>query len=209
MNLLAVSFAAVLVVNGGLSAGKLVALVAAIPVIMAPINLFAQISIQYFQGRESFRSIKELVDSGYVEQWKGTRRQCAIVMQDSMLLSGTILDNLRFGRPHASEAEAIEAARQANAWDFISELPKGLMTKVGERGVSLSGGQRQRIAIDRLVKGRTTITIAHRLSTIRNADCVYVLENGKLVEAGSYAELERTEGSAFAQLLRTVGNRAG
>jgi ABC-type bacteriocin/lantibiotic exporter with double-glycine peptidase domain len=195
VNLLAVSFAAVLVVNDMLSVGKLVALVVAIPVIMSPINLFAQINTQYFQWRESYRSIKELVDSGYFEQWKGThrlsplrgevefrevtfhyhpekppairglnlriragqqaafvgpsgsgkstlinlilglyapthgeicidwhrqvgldmrnlRRQCAIVMQDSMLLSGTILDNLRFGRPHAAEAEAIEADRK-------------------------------------------------------------------------------------------------
>jgi ATP-binding cassette subfamily B protein len=323
VNLLSISFAAFLVVDGVLSFGKLVALVAAMPVIMNPINLFAQISIQYFQGRESYRSIKELVDSGYVEQWKGKqrldplrgkvefrkvtfhynknkpaaikeldlsieagkhaafvgpsgsgkstlvnlilglyapdkgeicidgvsqseldmralRRQCAIVMQDNLLLSGSILDNLRFGRPQATEAEATEAARQANALEFIKELPDGLMTLVGERGVSLSGGQRQRIAIarallrdpqllildeatsaldysseavvqeaiDRLVEGRTTITIAHRLSTIRNADCVYVLKEGVLVQSGAYSELEAAKGSAFAELLSKVSGQS-
>ncbi|WP_369426444.1 ATP-binding cassette domain-containing protein [Pelagicoccus sp. SDUM812002] len=79
------------------------------------------------------------------------RRQCAIVMQDSILLSGTILENIRFGRPEATEEEAIEAARQANAWEFISQLPDSMQTRVGERGASLSGGQRQRIAIARAI----------------------------------------------------------
>jgi len=77
------------------------------------------------------------------------RRHSAIVMQDNILLSGTLLDNIRFGRPEASSREVIEAARQANAMEFIEQLPEGLETKVGERGVSLSGGQRQRIAIAR------------------------------------------------------------
>ena len=79
------------------------------------------------------------------------RQHCAIVMQDSILLSGTILDNIKFGRPDASESEAIEAAKKANAWEFISQLPDGLKTLVGERGASLSGGQRQRIAIARAI----------------------------------------------------------
>lgn len=234
INILAVCFGAYLVIKGSMSVGALIALVGALPVILAPINIFAQFSIQYLLAAESYTSIKELVDSDYVEQWSGQerpdrlqgnvefenvsfsyksegpkvldniqlsiasgenvafvggsgsgkstlvnlllglyapeegrilidgqeqasidmrhlRRQCAIVMQDSILLSGTILDNIRFGRPEANEEEAIEAAKQANAWEFISKLPDGLQTRVGERGASLSGGQRQRIAIARAI----------------------------------------------------------
>ncbi|MBD5781343.1 ABC transporter ATP-binding protein [Pelagicoccus sp. NFK12] len=234
INILAVCFGAYLVIVGKMSIGALIALVGALPTILNPINIFAQFSIQYLLAAESYNSIKELIDSDYVEQWRGQerperlrgaiefqnvsfaykkdgakvldniqlsiapgenvafvggsgsgkstlvnlllglyapleghilidgqeqadidmrhlRRQCAIVMQDSILLSGTILDNIRFGRPEASEEEAIEAARQANAWEFISQLPEGLQTRVGERGASLSGGQRQRIAIARAI----------------------------------------------------------
>ncbi|MBK1875591.1 ABC transporter ATP-binding protein [Pelagicoccus mobilis] len=234
INILAVCFGAYLVIKGNMSLGALIALVGALPVILTPINLFAQFNIQYLLAAESYNSIKELIDSDYVEQWQGEerpekikgqvkfqdvsfsyqedgpptlshinltiskgesvafvgpsgsgkstlvnlllglyaptrgeilidgtaqasidmrhlRQQCAIVMQDSILLSGTILDNIRFGRPEASEADAIEAAKKANAWEFISQLPEGLQTRVGERGASLSGGQRQRVAIARAI----------------------------------------------------------
>ena len=77
------------------------------------------------------------------------RRHSAIVMQDNVLLSGTLLDNIRFARPDASEREVMEAARLSNALEFIEKLPEGMQTRVGERGVSLSGGQRQRVAIAR------------------------------------------------------------
>jgi ABC-type multidrug transport system fused ATPase/permease subunit len=77
------------------------------------------------------------------------RQHCAIVMQDNLLLSGTLLDNIRFGRPSAALDEVQQAAEDANAWQFIEKLPDGIETEVGERGVSLSGGQRQRIAIAR------------------------------------------------------------
>lgn len=153
-------------------------------------------------------------------------------MQDNLLLSGTLLDNIRFGRPTATKGEVKKAAEDANAWQFIEDLPDGIETEVGERGVSLSGGQRQRIAIarallrdpkilifdeatsaldyeserlvqqaiERLSKGRTTITIAHRLSTIRNSDRVIVLEKGEKVSEGSWDELVLQQG-AFRALL--------
>lgn len=80
---------------------------------------------------------------------RGLRRRCAIVMQDNLLLSGTIGENIRFGRPEADDRDVRRAAQEANALEFIDQLEDGLDTHVGERGVSLSGGQRQRIAIAR------------------------------------------------------------
>jgi len=151
----------------------------------------------------------------------------AVVPQDVFLFGGTIRENIAYGKTNASEEEIIEAARQANAWDFISDFPEKLNTIVGERGVQLSGGQRQRVAIaravlkdpkilildeatsaldseserlvqealDKLMKGRTSIVIAHRLATVRKADKIAVIEKGKLVELGSHSELiANTEG---------------
>jgi ATP-binding cassette subfamily C protein CydCD len=160
------------------------------------------------------------------------RRQIAVVAQDTYLFHGTIADNLRFGRPDASQAEMEEAARAANADEFISALPQGYRTMIGERGVRLSGGQRQRIAIarallrdapilildealssvdaeneaaiqqalDRLMKGRTTLVMAHRLSSVIGADRILVLDGGSLVESGSHAELLALDG-AYAALM--------
>lgn len=162
------------------------------------------------------------------------RRNIAIVPQEVLLFGGTIRDNIRYGRPDATEAEIIEAARQANAWEFISAFPDGLDTIVGERGVKLSGGQRQRVAIARailkdpaillldeatssldaesekvvqdaldvLMQGRTSLIIAHRLSTIREADCIYVIEHGRIVEQGSHHELSMIEGGLYNSLAR-------
>jgi len=149
------------------------------------------------------------------------RQQIAVVPQDVFLFGGTIRENIAYGRHDASEDEIIEAARNANAWSFIQESPKGLDSIVGERGVQLSGGQRQRIAIaramlknprvlildeatsaldseserqvqealEKLMKGRTSVVIAHRLSTIRQADQILVLEFGKIIQQGTHAEL--------------------
>jgi len=149
------------------------------------------------------------------------RAQMAIVPQDVFLFGGTIRENIAYGKPGSSETEIIDAATQANAWEFIQSFPERLDTIVGERGVQLSGGQRQRIAIaravlknpkilildeatssldseserlvqealDKLMKGRTSVVIAHRLATIRNADKIIVLENGTIIEQGTHNEL--------------------
>jgi len=149
------------------------------------------------------------------------RAQMAIVPQDVFLFGGTIRENIAYGKTGSTEEEIIDAALQANAWEFIQSFPDKLDTIVGERGVQLSGGQRQRIAIaravlknpkilildeatssldseserlvqealDKLMKGRTSIVIAHRLATIRNADKIIVLENGTIIEQGTHNEL--------------------
>jgi len=149
------------------------------------------------------------------------RAQMAIVPQDVFLFGGTIRENIAYGKTGSTEEEIIDAAIQANAWEFIQTFPEKLDTIVGERGIQLSGGQRQRIAIaravlknpkilildeatssldseserlvqealDKLMKGRTSIVIAHRLATIRNADKIIVLENGTIIEQGTHNEL--------------------
>jgi len=145
----------------------------------------------------------------------------AYVPQEPLLFHRSISENIGYGRPDATQEEIENAARQANALSFISSLPDGFDTLVGERGVKLSGGQRQRVAIARailkdapvlvldeatsaldsesekliqdalqkLMKGRTSIVIAHRLSTIANLDRIIVLENGKIIEDGTHAKL--------------------
>jgi ABC-type multidrug transport system fused ATPase/permease subunit len=224
-----------LAIRGDISYGTLFAFVAGLPIVLGPIQAFVSLSEQFFIGRESFQSIKELIDSTYVEQWQGSRRadrlsgdivfdavnfayptapeqlvlhqinlsikpgehvalvgpsgsgkstlanlllglyaasrgqifidgvpqsewdmrwvrrQLAVVLQDSLLLSGTISDNLRFARADATDDELRQAAQQANAEEFILRLPNGYATAVGERGVTLSGGQRQRLAIARAI----------------------------------------------------------
>jgi subfamily B ATP-binding cassette protein MsbA len=149
------------------------------------------------------------------------RAQIGIVPQETHLFSGTVRENLRYGKLEATDAELEAAARAANADEFIQHLPQGYDTRVGERGVKLSGGQRQRIAIarallkdprlllldeatssldsesealvqealERLLRGRTTVMIAHRLSTVHRADRIAVLEAGRLAELGTHAEL--------------------
>jgi subfamily B ATP-binding cassette protein MsbA len=157
--------------------------------------------------------------TGYNAQ--SVRRQIGIVMQDSILFSGTLAENIRYGRPEASMAEVVAAARAANAHDFITGFRLGYESRVGERGVSLSGGQRQRVAIarvllkdprilildeatsaldsqaerliqeatEKLMHGRTAIVIAHRLSTVINASRILVMDRGRIVDAGTHAEL--------------------
>jgi ATP-binding cassette subfamily B protein/subfamily B ATP-binding cassette protein MsbA len=152
-----------------------------------------------------------------------------IVLQDTFLFAGTIAENIRYGRLEATEAEIIEAAKAVGAHDFISKLPDGYQTDVGENGVNLSVGQRQIVsfaralladprilildeatssvdtttekiiqqALDRLMEGRTSFVIAHRLSTIVNADQIVVLDNGRIVEQGTHAELLTKKGRYY------------
>jgi ABC-type multidrug transport system fused ATPase/permease subunit len=160
------------------------------------------------------------------------RSQMAIVPQDVFLFGGTIRENIAYGKPGSLEDEIIDAARQANAWEFIQTFPDKLDTIVGERGIQLSGGQRQRIAIaravlknpkilildeatssldseserqvqealDKLMKGRTSVVIAHRLATIRNADKIIVLENGTIIEQGTHSELLANKNGLYKTL---------
>lgn len=162
------------------------------------------------------------------------RRNMAIVPQEVLLFGGTIYENILYGKPDATEADIIQAAKQANAWEFITQFPEGLQTLVGERGVKLSGGQRQRIAIARailkdpaillldeatssldaesekvvqealnkLMEGRTSIIIAHRLSTIREVDRIYVIEQGRIVEAGTHEQLAAMPDGAYNALAK-------
>ncbi|HZW04870.1 MAG TPA: ABC transporter ATP-binding protein [Anaerolineaceae bacterium] len=149
------------------------------------------------------------------------RSQIGIVLQETTLFSGTVRENIAYGKPDASEEEVIAAAKAAQAHDFVSELTDGYDTVIGERGTGLSGGQRQRIAIARalildphilimddstsavdaeteykiqqalenLRQNRTTFVIAQRISTVRSADLILLIDNGRLVEQGTHAEL--------------------
>lgn len=157
---------------------------------------------------------------------KTLRELIGVVSQDVYLFNMTIRDNIRLGRPDATDAEVEAAAKQALAHEFLLELPNGYDTNVGERGVQLSGGQRQRIAIaralikkspillmdeavsnldaenekavekaiDELQKDCTSLVIAHRLSTIKSADRIVVLDQGKVAEIGTHAELIARDG---------------
>lgn len=161
------------------------------------------------------------------------RANIALVTQEPFLFDETIADNIGYGRRNAARAEIIDAARAAAADGFITELPHGYDTRIGEGGLKLSGGQRQRVAIARamlrdapillldeatsaldteserqvqealarLTRGRTTIVIAHRLSTVLDADRIYVLERGCLVESGTHQELV-ARGELYARLYR-------
>lgn len=164
---------------------------------------------------------------------KDLRRAIGLVSQDVFLFHGTVGENIAYGTFEATQSEVMAAAEIAEAHEFISRLPQGYDTIVGERGQKLSGGQQQRIAIarailknppilvldeatsavdneteaaiqrslEKITKNRTTIAIAHRLSTVRNADCIYVMEHGKLVEQGRHEQLLEQEG-IYASLWR-------
>ncbi|MFZ9682612.1 MAG: ABC transporter ATP-binding protein, partial [Cephaloticoccus sp.] len=235
LSLIVIAGGAVMAIHGQISTGTLFAFMAGLGYILGPVHMLIGMSEPYFAAQEGYTSIKELIDSRYVEAWHGQRteerirgdivyenvsfhyptapektviqqlnlsikpgehvafvgpsgsgkstlanlllglyaptegrilidgvpqsewhmrwmrRQMAVVMQDSILLSGSVMDNIRFARPGATEEEVRHAARLANAEEFILKMPEGYNTAVGERGVALSGGQRQRIAIARSI----------------------------------------------------------
>lgn len=157
------------------------------------------------------------------------RRSLGMVLQDTHLFTGTVLENIRFGRLDATDEECIAAAKLANAHSFIRHLPEGYHTLLTGDGASLSQGQRQLLAIaraavadppvlildeatssidtrteilvqkgmDGLMQGRTSFVIAHRLSTVRNADCIIVLEGGRVVERGNHDDLISQKGRYY------------
>ena len=160
------------------------------------------------------------------------RSRIGVVFQDASLFSGTLRENIAYGRPGASDEEVADAARRANADGFVRRFPGGYEQVIGERGLKLSGGQRQRIAVarailkdapvlvldeatsaldtkaerqvqkglDELMEGRTSLIIAHRLSTIASVDRIITLEDGRIDEIGTPAELAAS-GGIYAQLL--------
>lgn len=157
------------------------------------------------------------------------RHQISIVLQDTFIFSGTIMDNIRFGRPSATDEEVRAAAEAIGADKFIMNLPKGFDTEVEERGSILSVGERQllsfaralladpriiildeatasidtetevqiQLALKKLLKGRTSVIIAHRLSTIRDADKIFVLEQGEVIEEGNHQQLMNHKGEYY------------
>lgn len=161
------------------------------------------------------------------------RSNIGIVTQQTILFDDTVRNNIAYGRPDLPMEQVIAASKAANAHGFVSALPNGYETIIGENGVKLSGGQRQRLAIARailknppillldeatsnldsdsekavqkalevLMKGRTTLVVAHRLSTVRNADRIYVMKKGTVLEQGNHDEL-LAAGGEFSRLYK-------
>jgi ATP-binding cassette, subfamily B, bacterial len=181
------------------------------------------------------QSGRVLVDGHDIRHVTGAslHHQMGLVLQVNYLFSGTVMDNIRYARPDATEAGVKEAARAIGSHDLIEALNKGYNTEVGERGANMSLGQRQLIcftrafladprifmldeatsavdtgtelliqrSLERLLQGRTTFIVAHRLSTIMKADCILVIDQGRIVERGTHRELLAT-GGKYSQLYR-------
>ncbi|KAG6538099.1 ABC transporter B family member 19-like [Zingiber officinale] len=179
---------------------------------------------------------KVLIDGKDIKRLnlKQLRLRIGLVQQEPVLFAASIMENIAYGRDGATEEEVVAAARAANVHGFVSALPEGYRTAVGERGVQLSGGQKQRIAIaravlkdpavllldeatsaldaesecvlqealERLMKGRTTVLVAHRLSTIRAVDSIGVVQDGRILEQGSHTELLTRADGAYSRLLQ-------
>ncbi len=169
------------------------------------------------------------------------RRSLGIVLQDTHLFTGTVMDNIRYGNLEASDEECIAAATLANADGFIRRLPDGYNTMLTGDGANLSQGQRQLLAIaraavadppvlildeatssidtrteklvqdgmDALMTGRTTFVIAHRLSTVRNADCIMVMEQGRIIERGTHDQLIEKKGRYYQLYTGNLAEEAG
>ncbi len=242
LTLVALAGGAIFAIQGTMTMGTMFAFMAGLPIVLMPVQMLSTLIEQFYMAQEGYRSVKELLDSDYVEDWngrkhpepftgqiqldrvefaypgtsrqvidqlsleipagshvalvgpsgsgkstiaqlilglykpdKGTiridglsqqeldmrwlRRQCAVVLQDIVLFSGTIADNIRFARPDATDEEVQQAARMANAESFINVMPEGYNTIVGERGAMLSGGQRQRLSIARAILRNPRILI--------------------------------------------------
>jgi len=166
---------------------------------------------------------------------RSVRLQIGVMLQDSFLFAGTVMDNIRYGRLDATDDEVIEAAKAVRAHDFIMATDHGYLTEVNERGMRLSAGQRQLISfarvlladprilildeatssvdteteraiqkgLTRLLKGRTSFIIAHRLSTIRNADVIFYVDHGRIVESGTHDQLAAAKGAYYGMYAST------
>jgi ATP-binding cassette subfamily C protein len=175
----------------------------------------------------------EILTPGIVRAW---RKLIGYVSQDTFLFNDTVRSNLLWACPGASEEEMMGALKLAAADEFVSRLPNGMDTLLGDRGVRLSGGERQRLSLARAILRKpsllildeatsnldsksemriqaaveglhgslTTLVITHRLSTLRNADTIYILENGRIVEHGSWSDLVAMNGK-FLNLCLTQG----
>lgn len=177
-----------------------------------------------------------LIDGINIKEYKldDLHAKIGMVMQDTFLFSGTIAENISYGKPDSNPEDIIKASMAAGAHDFIMKLPDKYDTLIGKEGQDLSGGERQRLsiartilhnpdvlildeatasvdteteikiqnALDILIKNKTTLVIAHRLSTLRSANRIVVMDNGKIVEAGTHDELLEKKGE-FYQMMET------